>query len=187
MIFPLLVAFSFESPLNIEVKDGCSNESAVLLGPITLYSDERACAEVHPRLFFTNWTTGSSYWAWGECGNGAIRYGFGKDKDECMGSMSGDDGAHRTIMPSAEVSEDTCVCHDRYGFREALYVSPVITAEVYDSSVAYRCVKEIIKVQESQDEEPIPHTDDSNYYLGWVIVFPILILLLVLPLMLWSN
>lgn len=183
MLVPILLALSFESPLSIEIKDGCTNESAVLLGPITLYSDSRACVEVHPRLFFTNWTTGSSYWAWGECDDGMIQYGFGKNKEECLGSMTGDDGVHKTIMPPSDVSEDTCVCHDRIFFKGDDWYGE----DVYDSSVAYRCVKEIIELQESQDEEPIPHTDDSDYYLGWAVVFPILILLLVLPLMLWPN
>lgn len=182
MVVPLLLALSFESPLSIEIKDGCTNESSVILGPIKLYSDDRACAEVHPRLFFTNWTPEESYWAWGECNDGMIKYGFGKDKEECLGSMTGDDGVHKTIMPPLEASEDTCVCHDRIIFKD----DDLYGEDVYDSSVAYRCVKEIIEVQASEGEEPTPHTDDDDYYFGWVIIFPILILLLVLPLMFWT-
>ena len=207
MIALLLAALSFKSPLSIEVKDGCTNTSSVLVEPYTLHSDGRACVKVHGRIFSTNWDPSASYWAWGECNDGMILYGFGKDKEECIGSMHGKDGIHKTIIPSEDVSNNTCICRNRMVFRGDEWYGE----DVYDSSVVYRCIKEpetttttttvesahsttttqgqestlIIEVQESTEDEPVPHTDDDDYFFGWIVVLPILIFAFALPIMFW--
>ena len=186
MIAPLLLAVSFESPLSIEVKNGCTNESLVIVEPITLYSDQRACFKVNPKIFFTDYNSSADtelYWAWGKCANNMIQFGYGKSREECLGSMAGNDGVHRTIMPSSGLDENTCVCHDRTVSDPDNWYGE----DVYDSSVAYRCAKEEIEFQESQDEDPVPHTASDDYYVGWIVVFPILLLIIVLPLMLWPS